>query len=462
MATKKGRATYTHLEAERALIASLFTEPAAREAVFTDSGVLGADRFSVPVLGAAFSALEQMFFDGAEISLHSLHEQVERSGFNISESDNNTLNEVCGVLEATSDYATCIELIHSKYIARQSQRVLAQLGEEAASAFRGAEVSTTLDAAQQRIEALQEQLSGTKRTGSLSISHFLTGAIDRLQQLSERKDDSPVTGLPTGLIDLDNMTTGLQPADFVVIGARPSMGKTAMLLKLADSAANYTREKEPGAVIIYSMEMLGESLANRFLAMKGRIDLQAMRTGKLADEDWTRLCEAMEALGRLDHLCLCDQAAITSAYIRADIRRKRKQFGRIAFVGVDYLGLMQSPPGRQNENRTNEVAGFSRDLKRIALEEECPVVALAQLNRSLESRPNKRPLMSDLRDSGGIEQDADLITFLYRDEYYNPDSKDKGKMEIIVSKQRNGPTGVVYAAYDGRYTAVENLSRGYY
>jgi replicative DNA helicase len=459
------KTTYTHLEAERALVATLFSDASARDAIFTESGILAEDRFSSRVLGAAFVALEQMFFDGADISIHSLHEHIERSGFQINEKDNNTLSEVCGVLEATSDYLTCIELIQSKYIARQSQEVLEKLSDESAAAFRGEDLSRTLDVAQQRIEALQGLLTGTKKNGSLPLAHFVTGAIDRLQQLSEREDDSPVTGVPTGVVELDNMTTGLQPGDLVIVGARPSMGKTAMLLKMADSACQHVGKngKNPGgAVIIYSMEMLGEALANRFIAMKGRIDLQAMRTGKLSDEDMGRFVDTLERLAHFDHLCLCDQASITSAFIRADLRRKRKQFDKIAFVGIDYLGLMESPPGaRINDIRANEVAGFSRDLKRIALEEKCPVVALAQLNRSLESRPNKRPLMSDLRDSGGIEQDADLITFLYRDEYYNPDTKDKGKLEIIVAKQRNGPTGVVYASYDGRYTAVDNLTGGW-
>ena len=456
---KQERTTYTHLEAERALVSTLYSNPLARQAVFTESGVLTAKQFSVTILGQAFASLEQMYFDDEPISLHALHAHIERGGYKIGEKDNTLLNEVCGVLDATSDYLACVEVIQARHAARQSQRILQELGEKSANAFRLTEVSDTIDTAQQRIEALQDALqeSGKIRVGAQPLSNYLNNAVDRLQTLSER-DDSPVTGMPTGLTDLDNLTTGLQPADLCVIGARPSMGKTALLIKLADAACAYAQGEHRGAVVIYSMEMLGVSLINRYLSMKGHINLQALRTGKLDDDEWVQLSRAIGQIVKHDNLFLCDEPSITSAYIQADLRRKRKQFGRIAFVGIDYLGLMESAPGARNDTRANEVAGFSRDLKRIALQEECPVVALAQLNRSLENRPNKRPLMSDLRDSGGIEQDADLIAFLYRDEYYNPDTPNKGVLEIIIAKQRNGPTGVLYASFDGRYTSIENLS----
>lgn len=455
--------SYTNIEAERVLIATLFANEKARDEVFSGAGLLSAQHFSVPVLGLVFSALEQLFYDGTAPSLIELTSRVERGGYLLNDRDSRLVSEVVTTAEVSSEYMRCVDIITAKHLGRQGASVLSEMSQAVSAAVDPETVRANIERAQARLEEMQSAFGGKVRKGSFLIGDFVMQSLDKLQELADRQDDSPVTGVPSGIDDLDEMTTGFQDGDLIVVGGRPSMGKTATVLTFADTAAeHFERKKEPGVVVVYSMEMPGQSLANRMLSARGKIDLQAIRTGKLTDDQWQRLVEAVEYYQKNKRLLICEESVITPSFIRADLRQKRRQYGRIGMVVVDYLGLMDvDGTGRRNDTRANEVAGISRELKRIAKDENCPVVALAQLNRLLETRPNKRPIMSDLRDSGGIEQDADLICFLYRDEYYNPDSKDKGVLELIVGKQRNGPCGVVRAYYDGRYTSVGNLAKSY-
>lgn len=305
-----------------------------------------------------------------------------------------------------------------------------------------------LDLAERQVFEIAEK--GAKRSGGfVQVKDVLGKVVDRIDTLFEQ--DSPITGLSTGFSDFDTQTSGLQPADLVIVAGRPSMGKTTFAMNLAENAA--IKSKEP--VAVFSMEMPADSLAMRMLSSLGQIDQHRLRSGKLNDDDWPRLTSAIALLNEAP-LFIDDTPALTVTELRARARRLKREHG-LSLIVIDYIQLMQGS-GRNNENRATEISEISRSLKSLAKELDVPLIALSQLNRSLEQRPNKRPVMSDLRESGAIEQDADLIVFIYRDEVYNPDSPEKGKAEIIIGKQRNGPIGTVALTFQGKYTRFENFA----
>ena len=283
-------------------------------------------------------------------------------------------------------------------------------------------------------------------SGPEPIREVLVGVMERLDELHHV--EGHITGVPTGFIDLDRLTAGLQRGDLIVVAGRPSMGKTALALNLVEGAA--IRSKL--AAVVFSMEMSSEQLTMRFMSSLGRIDAHKIRTGKLDDADWPRLTTAMTMLNE-SKIFLDDSGDLTPTELRARCRRLKREHD-VGIVVVDYLQLMHVPG--TSENRATEISEISRSLKALARELEVPVVALSQLNRSLETRANRRPMLSDLRESGAIEQDADVILFIYRDEVYNPDSADKGVAEIIISKQRNGPTGMVQLTFTPHLTKFDN------
>jgi replicative DNA helicase len=301
-----------------------------------------------------------------------------------------------------------------------------------------------LDNAEKLVFKIAEQGARGRRE-FVSIKDLLVKAVDRIDALFQQ--DNPITGVPTGFNDFDEMTSGLQSSDLVIVAGRPSMGKTTFAMNIAEHAA--VKMQIPTAV--FSMEMPGEQLAMRMLSSLGRIDQHRVRTGKLDDDDWPRLTHAVGQLAEAP-LFIDDTPALTPTELRSRARRLMREHG-LGLIVIDYLQLMQL---RGSENRTNEISEISRSLKGLAKELNLPIIALSQLNRSLEQRPNKRPVMSDLRESGAIEQDADVITFIYRDEVYNEDSPDKGIAEIIIGKQRNGPIGTVRLTFIGQYTRFEN------
>ncbi len=285
------------------------------------------------------------------------------------------------------------------------------------------------------------------RKGIKSFDTLLQKAFKRVDELYH--SDSDITGLATGFTEFDRMTSGLQKSDLIIVAGRPSMGKTSFAMNIAEHVA--IKDKQP--VLVFSMEMSGESLATRMMSSLGRIDQHKVRNGRLDDRDWLRLTSAMGILSEAT-LHIDESPALSPTEIRARARRLKREQGGLGLIIIDYLQLMQVPGAK--ENRTNEVSEISRSLKALAKELDVPVIALSQLNRSLEQRPNKRPVMSDLRESGSIEQDADVIVFIYRDEVYNEDTADKGIAEIIIGKQRNGPTGPVRLTFLGQYTRFEN------
>jgi replicative DNA helicase len=275
--------------------------------------------------------------------------------------------------------------------------------------------------------------------------------VDRIDQL-HNSPVGDVTGIASGFTDLDRDTSGLQPGDLVIVAGRPSMGKTALALNMAEHVALV--ERMP--VVVFSMEMSGAQLVLRMLGSTGRIDQQRLRTGRLEDTDWPRLTSAISSLTQAQ-LLIDETPALNALELRSRARRAARSFGgRLGLIVIDYLQLMSA--SSTGENRATEISEISRSLKALAKELQVPVVALSQLNRSLEQRPNKRPVMSDLRESGAIEQDADVILFIYRDEVYNPESPDKGVAELIIGKQRNGPIGTVRLTFLGRHTKFENFA----
>ena len=324
--------------------------------------------------------------------------------------------------------------------------------EIAGAAFnpQGKEVKQMLDEAESKIFAIAEE-GARGSQGFMEIQPLLTQVVERIDELYNRDSTSDITGVPTGMIDLDRMTSGLQPGDLVIVAGRPSMGKTAFSVNIGENVAIDTGLP----VAIFSMEMGGAQLAMRMLGSVGRLDQHRLRTGRLNDEDWPRLTHAIQKMNEAQ-IYIDETPALSSIELRARSRRLARQCGRLGLIILDYLQLMSAnSPG---ENRATEISEISRNLKGLAKELNCPVIALSQLNRSLEQRPNKRPVMSDLRESGAIEQDADLILFIYRDEVYNPDSPDKGTAEIIIGKQRNGPIGAVRMTFLGSYTKFENYT----
>ena len=343
---------------------------------------------------------------------------------------------------------------------RSIMRKLAEVGTDiASSAYNptGRDAAQLLDEAESKVFEIAEAGSKGKQ-GFMSMPPLLSQVVERIETLYARDNPSDITGTATGFTDLDRMTSGLQAGDLIIVAGRPSMGKTAFSINIAENVA--MDSKLP--VAIFSMEMGATQLAMRMLGSVGKLNQHDLRTGRLQDDDWGRLTHA---LGKLNDapIHIDESAALSALDLRARSRRlSRQNNGQLGLIVVDYLQLMSSNAGKASENRATEISEISRSLKALAKELHVPVIALSQLNRSLEQRPNKRPVMSDLRESGAIEQDADLILFIYRDEVYNSDSPDKGKAEIIIGKQRNGPIGKVELAFRGEYTRFDNLASGSY
>jgi replicative DNA helicase len=357
------------------------------------------------------------------------------------------LFELANNTPSVANVAAYADIVREKSVQRQLIAVATDIADSAYNPL-GRQVPELLDLAESKVFAIGEQTPG--EGGPQNIKSILVRAVERIDALYHSGD--AITGLATGLSDLDEMTSGLQPSDLVIVAGRPSMGKTTLVMNMAEHAAI----KSGKPVLVFSMEMPADSLAMRMMSSLGRIDQHRIRTGKLEDEDWPRVTSAVHMLSEAP-LFIDDTPALSPSEMRARARRLAKEQGALGLIVVDYLQLMKAP-GFSPDNRTAEISEISRSLKSLAKELQVPVVALSQLNRSLEQRSDKRPLMSDLRESGAIEQDADLICFIYRDEVYNEDSPDKGTAEIIIAKQRNGPIGKVRVAFIGKFTRFEDLA----
>ena len=363
------------------------------------------------------------------------------------------LNALAQYVPSASNIRRYAEIVRERAILR---KLVTASDEIATNAFntQGKPVPQILDEAEQKIFQIGEEGSRLKQ-GFQSMDQLAVILLDRVNQMADSPND--ITGVPSGFVDFDKMTSGMQAGDLIVLAARPSMGKTALAINIAEHVA--LNEGLP--VAVFSMEMGASQLAIRIVGSIGRIDQQRLRTGKLNQEEWPRLAEAIEKLRNVS-LHIDETPSLTPMELRANARRLARTCGKLGLIVVDYLQLMSGNTSSNNgDNRATEIGEISRGLKMLAKELQCPVIALSQLNRSVETRTDKRPMMSDLRESGAIEQDADVIMFIYRDDYYNKDSTEPGVAEIIIGKHRNGPTGTVKLAFLKPLTRFESLASGY-
>jgi replicative DNA helicase len=359
------------------------------------------------------------------------------------------LNSLAQYVPSSANIRRYAEIVRERSILRKLVSISDEIATSALNT-NGRAVTSILDEAEQKIFSIGEEGS-RMRQGFQSMDNLVLQLIARVEEMSLNPND--ITGVPTGFFDLDRMTSGMQAGDLIVLAARPSMGKTALAINIAEHVAL----KEDLPVAVFSMEMGASQLAIRIVGSIGRIDQSRLRTGKLREEEWPRLNETIEKL-RTVSLSIDETPGLTTSELRASARRQARRCGKLGLVVVDYLQLMSGSSSGDGENRATELGEISRGLKMLAKELQCPVIALSQLNRGVEQRTDKRPMMSDLRESGAIEQDADVIMFIYRDDYYNKDSKEPNVAEIIIAKQRNGPTGTVKLTFLKPITKFESYA----
>ncbi|GIX38056.1 MAG: replicative DNA helicase [Silanimonas sp.] len=432
------------IDAEQAVLGALMLDPQALEKVV---GVLSHTDFYRRDHQLIFKAISELAeknkpYDavtlGEWFEAHALADQVGGTAY---------LVELAQTTPSAANVRAYADIVRDKSVLRSLIEVGTQIAEDG-FAPGDRETPELLAEAEQRVFRIADQ-NRTGRKDIIPLKDAMKEAFEILQVRYETQ--GTVTGLPTGFHDFDEMTAGLQPSDLIVLAARPAMGKTTLALNMAEYAALKSKK----AVVVFSMEMSASQLAFRLISSIGRINAGRLKTGQLEDEDWSRVTMAMRLLSE-SKIFIDDEPALSPAKLMSKARRIKREHD-LGLVVVDYLQLMQVPGN--SENRATEISEISRSLKAMAKELNVPVIALSQLNRGLESRTDKRPVMSDLRESGAIEQDADIILFIYRDEYYHKDSPDKGLAEVIISKHRNGATGTVKLKFFGEYTRFDNLAR---
>jgi replicative DNA helicase len=435
------------IEAEQSVLGGLLLDNAAFDKI---ADLVGEEDFYRDEHKRIYRQIRKLLERSKPVDVVTVAESLDLAGEGGETGGLAYLGELAANTPSAANIRRYAEIVRERAILRQ----LVTAGDEiAGSAFNplGRDPKQLLDEAEAKVFAIAE--GGFRhQSGFQHINPLLTQVVERIQELHDRENPSEITGIPTGYHDLDAKTSGLQPGDLLIVAGRPSMGKTSFALNMAENVAI-----EVGLpVAVFSMEMGGAQLAMRMLSSVGKLDAHRVRTGRLNDDEWSRLSFA---LGKMHEapLYIDETPALNPIDLRARARRLHRQCGKLGLIVIDYLQLMSSANG-SGENRATEISEISRSLKGLAKELSVPVIALSQLNRSLEQRPNKRPVMSDLRESGAIEQDADVIMFIYRDEVYNPDTPDKGSAEIIIGKQRNGPIGMVRLTFLGEYTRFENFA----
>jgi len=438
------------IEAEQSLIGGLLIDNHAWDRI---GDVVRETDFYRDDHRRIFRHIGKLIQQGRPADVVTVYESIELSNEVDQTGGLGYLGEIANATPSAANIRRYAEIVRERAILRQ----LVTVGDEiAGNALNpaGRDVKALLDDAEQRIFQIAEA-GNRSNAGFVAIQPLLGEVVERMETLLARDSQSDITGVATGFADLDRMTSGLQPGDMVVVAGRPSMGKTAFALNIAEHVGVELRLP----VAIFSLEMSGPQLATRFLSSVGRIDQGKLRTGRLTDDEWDRMTVA---LGKLHEapIHIDETGAINSTDLRARARRLHRQFGKLGLIIIDYLQLMSS--NRDGENRATEISEISRSIKALAKELQVPIIALSQLSRKVEERNDKRPLMSDLRESGAIEQDADIILMMYREEYYKPDTQDKGTAEAIIGKHRNGPVGTVKLTFLGEYTKFENFASGSY
>jgi len=395
-----------------------------------------------------FSAIKHLAEEGHPCDIITVSEVLEKKGSLETAGNLEYIVDIVNNSLGSANITTYADIIRDRSILRQLANVGTQITENAFEP-QGRQTSDILDESERLVFAIAEQRT-KKGDGFTSIKDILVPTLDRIDELYHNQDT--ITGIASGFKDFDGMTSGLQRSDLIIVAGRPAMGKTSFSMNIAE----YVAINRDLPVAVFSMEMPCEQLAMRLISSLSRVNQQHVRTGQLDDEDWPGITSAISILSEAK-LFIDDTPALSPIEVRARARRLTREAGQLGLIVIDYLQLMQVG-GNKNENRSSEISEISRSLKALAKELHVPVIALSQLNRGLEQRPNKRPVMSDLRESGAIEQDADLIVFIYRDEIYNESSDAKGTAEIIIAKQRNGPTGTSRLAFLGHLTRFENYN----
>lgn len=430
------------VEAEQSVVGAMIMD---RDAITVASEILSAEDFYQKQYGILFETMTELYTEGKPVDLITLQNRLREKDVPPEISSLEFVRDMIATVPTSVNVRYYAEIVSEKALMRR----LIHVNEEiAAACYAGKDrVEDILEDTEKKIfQVLQ------RRTNDefVPIKEVVLNALDKIEAASRMKGS--VTGMATGFIDLDYKTSGFQPSDLILIAARPSMGKTAFVLNIAEYMAFRSNE----TVAIFSLEMSKEQLVNRLFALESRVDSQLLRTGNLSDNDWASLIEAAGVIGR-SNLIIDDTPGISVSELRSKCRKFKLEHN-LGIIMIDYLQLMQGS-SRRSESRQQEISEISRSLKEIARELQVPVVALSQLSRAVEQRPDHRPMLSDLRESGAIEQDADVVMFLYRDDYYNHDSEKKDVAEVIIAKQRNGPIGTVELAWLPRFTKFANMKK---
>ena len=429
------------IEAEQSVIGSMLMD---RDAIITATEIIHSDDFYDRRYGVMFEAMVELYTEGKPVDLVTLQDRLREKDVPPEISSLEFVRDMITKVPTSVNVGTYAKIVSEKAALRRLIRV----NEEIASAcYAGKDsVEEIMEDTEKKIFQVLQRKTNDE---FVPIKDVVLNALDKIEAASRMKGS--VTGMPTGFIDLDYKTSGFQPSDLILIAARPSMGKTAFVLNIAEYMAFRSNE----TVAIFSLEMSKEQLVNRLFALESRVDSQILRTGNLSDNDWSSLIEAAGVIGR-SNLIIDDTPGISVSELRSKCRKYKLEHN-LGIIMIDYLQLMQG--SRKSESRQQEISDISRSLKEIARELQVPVVALSQLSRAVEQRPDHRPMLSDLRESGAIEQDADVVMFLYRDDYYNHDTEKKDVAEVIIAKQRNGPIGTVELAWLPRYTKFANMKK---
>lgn len=431
------------IEAEQSVVGAMLMD---KDAILTASELISGQDFYQSAYGVIFDSMVGLFNEGRPVDLVTLQDRLKEKDVPPEISSLEFVRDLVTAVPTSANVKYYAEIVADKSMMRR----LIKLNDELSNiCYAGNE---PLPAILEKTEKSVFELLQKRNLGEYTpIRQVVLNALDRIERAAKNKGN--VTGVPTGFNDLDYKLSGLQPSDLVLVAARPSMGKTAFVLNIAQ----YVAFKKEKGVAIFSLEMSKEQLVNRLFSLESQVDSQAIRTGNLKDSDWEKLIEGAGIIGK-SNLIIDDTPGISVSELRSKCRKYKLEHD-IQLVIIDYLQLMTGSVGRHSESRQQEISEISRSLKALARELNVPVVALSQLSRAVEGRPDKRPMLSDLRESGAIEQDADVVMFIYRDEYYNKDTEYKKQAEIIIAKQRNGPVGTVHLAWLADYTKFANLSR---
>ena len=428
------------IEAEQAVVGSMLMD---RDAILTSSEIVSGEDFYQTAYGVIFDAVVEIYNEGKPVDLITLQERLKEKKVPAEISSLEFVRDLVTAVPTSANVKYYAEIVAEKSMLRR----LIKLNEEIENmCYLGKEpMEAVLETTEKKVFELVQKRS----TGDfVPIKQVVLNALDKIEMAS--KNAGSVTGIPTGFLDLDYKTAGLQPSDLILVAARPSMGKTAFVLNIAQHVAFKAKK----TVAIFSLEMSKEQLVNRLFALEAQVDAQSLRTGNLKDSDWEKLIESAGIIGK-SNLIIDDTPGISISELRSKCRKLKMERG-LDIIIIDYLQLMTGGVGRRSESRQQEISEISRALKGVARELNVPVVALSQLSRAVEQRPDHRPMMSDLRESGAIEQDADVVMFIYRDDYYHKDTEMKNVAEIIIAKQRNGAIGTINLTWLPQYTKFAN------